>query len=328
MEINRRALYNSLRMNWVLDPTLEVEAWQVEDYRSMPIDGLFERLDDMDIRMDKVSFTAFADTFDTPEELTEALIVDEDKDEKHLDKVYLIVFELWRRLVPEKPALSILCDEIDYQIHLYDQGHREALESMSDTLADLQVVLDENSDEGADPHEAFDCINSGCANDIESFLNDFISEKIDEEDYTYASDLIEGFGSYMHDDKWFEFFRARLVSVTDPDEANAIVKKLISGKSGASDLDFNLEALSFLVIIGERETFEKLVKQTVALIESEEDFQALVSISADFYHRLDKEQIESQLQSLLKKREKVSLEQSFHLKDPQLTDFFKILGIR
>ena len=328
MELNRRALYNSLRMNWILDPTIEVEAWQVEDYRSMPLDGLFERLEEMDIRLDKVTFTAFADTFDSPEELTEALVVDEDKDEKHLDQVYLIVFELWRRLVPEKLALTVLCDEIDHQIHLYDQGHHEALEAMSDTLANLQVVLDENTDEGADPHEAFDCINSGCANDIESFLHDFISEKIDEEDYAYASDLIEGFGSYMHDEKWFEFLRARLVSVTDPDEANDIVKKLINGKPGSSDLDFNLEVLSFLVIVGERETFEKLVKQTVAMIETEEDFQALVSISADFYHRIDKEQIESQLQGLLKKREKVSLEQPFDLKDAQLVDFFKILSLR
>lgn len=328
MEINRRALYNSLRMNWVLDPTVQVEAWQVEDYRSMPLDGLFERLDEMDIRMDKLSYIAFAANFDTPEELTEALVVDEDNDEKHLDKVYLVVFELWRRLIPEKPALSVLCDEIDHQIHLYDQGHNAALEAMSDTLANLQVVLDENTDQGADPHEAFDCLNAGCANDIESFLHDYISDKIDEEDYGYATDLIEGFGNYMSDARWFEFLRARLVAVTDPEEAYAIVKKLLHGKTDKNDLDFNLEALSFLVVVGERDLFEKLVKETVPLIESEEDFQALVSISADFYHRIDKEQIESQLQNLLIKRQKVSPEHPFQKKDPQLVDFFKILSIR
>ena len=82
MEMNRKALYNSLRMNWVLDPTIDVEAWQVEDYRSMPIDGLFERLEDMDIRMDKGSFIAFAGSMDTPEELAETLALEDDADEK------------------------------------------------------------------------------------------------------------------------------------------------------------------------------------------------------------------------------------------------------
>lgn len=116
--------------------------------------------------------------------------------------------------------------------------------------------------------------------------------------------------------------------MTDPEESYAIVKKLINGKSNKNDLDFNLEALSFLVVVGERDLFEKLVKETVPLIESEEDFQALVSISADFYHRIDKEQIESQLQNLLLKRQKVSPEHPFQKKDPQLVDFFKILSIR
>ena len=36
MDAERRALYNSLRMHWLLDPNMAVEPWQVEDYRSMP----------------------------------------------------------------------------------------------------------------------------------------------------------------------------------------------------------------------------------------------------------------------------------------------------
>lgn len=328
MEINRRALYNSLRMNWVLDPTLEVKAWQVEDYRTMPLDQLFERLEDKDIRLDKNSLAGFADTVDDPEELTEALLPDSAQDMELQDQVYLIIFELWRRLLPEKSCLSILCDEIDHQIHQYDQGLANSGEAIADTLVNLQVLLDDNTDEGADPHEVFDCINSGCANDIESFLHDFISEKIDECNYSYATELLEGFSCYLRDVKWSEFLRARLVAVHDPDQANKLVKQIISGKYAGRDLEFNLEVLSFLVSIGDRETFERLVKQSAELLQFEEDFQALISISADFYHRLDKEQIEHSLQTILKQREKHRPDKNFDIKDPHFVAFFNILATR
>lgn len=329
MEINRRALYNSLRMNWILDPTLEVKAWQVQDYRAMPLDAIFERLEDMGIHLDKVSFSAFADSVDNPEDLAEALLDDTSSVEMEVqDQIYLLVFELWRRLLPEKPCLSILCDEIDHQIHLYDQGQATTGEGIADTLANLQVILDENTDEGADPHEIFDVINSGCANDIESFLHDFISEKIDDCNYSYATELLEGFSSYLPDVKWFEFLRARLVAVNDPEEANQIVKKLIGGKNPDPDLEFNLEVLSFLVSIGNRETFERLIKQSAELLQVEEDFQALLSISADFYHRLDCEYIEKSLQALLKQREKYHPEKKFDIQDPHFAAFFNILSTR
>ncbi|HEV8051584.1 MAG TPA: hypothetical protein VGP47_03750 [Parachlamydiaceae bacterium] len=328
MEMNRRALYNSLRMNWIMDPALAVEAWQVEDYRSIPLDLLFERLEDRDIRLNKSSFATFADSVDTPEDLTESLLHDSSEDMKLQDQVYLIIFELWRRLLPEKPCLSILCDEIDHQIHLHDQGLPASSEGVTDMLANLQVVLDENTDAGADPQEAFDCINSGCANDIESFLHDYISEKIDECNFSYGTELLDGFSSYVHDAKWFELLRARLVAVSDQEEANKIVKELIGDKHAEPDLEFNFEVLAFLVAIGDRETFESIARQTIELLQYEEDFQALVSISADFYHRMDKEKIETSLQSISKQRQKNDPEKRFDSRDPDLAVFLNIISMR
>lgn len=315
-------------MNWIMDPALAVEAWQVEDYRAIPLDQLFERLEDRDIRLNKSTFVAFADSVDDPEELTESILHDSSEDMEVQDQIYLIIFELWRRLLPEKPCLSVLCDEIDHQIHLHDQGQGANGEGIADTLADLQVVLDENTDAGADPHEAFDCINSGCANDVEAFLHDYISEQIDEDNYAYATELLDGFSSYLHDVRWFEFLRARLVAVSDQEEANKIVKELIADKHGEPDLELNLEVLSFLVTIGDRETFENIARQTLELLQVEDDFQALVSISADFYHRLDKETIETSLQSILKQRQKHHSEKKFNRNDPDLAAFLNIISQR
>ncbi len=54
--IERRALYNLLRMNWINEPTLPVESWQVEDYRALSLPDLFGRLKDFNIQLERVSF--------------------------------------------------------------------------------------------------------------------------------------------------------------------------------------------------------------------------------------------------------------------------------
>lgn len=328
MEMNRRALYNTLRMNWINEPTSEVEPWQVEDYRSMPIDELFERLENKEIRLDKSSFVAFADTMDSPEDMTETIVADASEDIQLYDQIYLVIFELWRRLLPEKPSLSIFCDELDHQIYLFDRNELVRSEDMEDALANLQVILDENTDEGANPHDAFSCICQYCANDIETFLHDFISEHIDNNNNTYAADLLDGFEDYVQEPRWFEFLRARIAATNDPDEAINIVKKLIASNKGAPDLELNFEILNFLVTYGDRESFEFLVMKTAELIEVEEDFQSLLSICADFYHRLDRESIEKALQNILLARAKRTREHPFNTQDPHFLELLKILATK
>lgn len=323
--MNRRALYNSLRMNWVMDPTIDVEPWQVEDYRTLPADEIFERLDDKGIHLDKTTFLAFADSVNSPEDLTDGLLEDTQDDISAQDQVYLLIFELWRRLLPEKPSLSIFCDELDHQIHLYDSGQIKNIEPIQDALANLQVILDENFDEGADPIEAFNCVDDGCANNVESFLYDYIAEQIDNGNNSYAVELLEGFSRYLRDAKWFEFLRARVLSSTEPKEANQIIQRLITKAAKDPDLEYNLELLSFLVSAGEKETFERLVKSSLPLLELEEDFQDLVAISADFFHRLDQETVENTLQNILNMRAKNPLHKQFDPKDPQLATFKKVV---
>lgn len=325
MDVNRRALYSSLRMNWVLDPTMEVEAWQVEDYRAVPLDGLIENLEDLGISLDKSSFLVYAETVDTPEDLTDFLLHDGPADPRVHDKIYLLIFEMWRRLLPERQCLSIICEELDHQIYLYDKGHTENAESMQDTLANLQVILDDNVDDGADSVSIFEYINSACANDLESFLYDYISDQIDNNNTTYASELLEGFSNYISDHKWFDFLRIRLIAATDTEEANHLIQNLIEDDVEDHDITFNLEMLSFLVRVGEQEVFEDLVKNTLPLLQIEDDFQSLLSICADFYHRLDVEEKEQVLLSILENRKKIDLDHPFVKKDPDFVKFSSIL---
>lgn len=316
--IERRALYNLLRMNWLNDPCMTVQTWQVEDYRSLPFATLFERLKQLDIHLDRTSFVAYADESDSPEELTDHLIGDRQLKADVEDQIYLLVFELWRRLMSEKPSVSIICNELDYQIHAYDSGKLESSTGLQDALANFVLVLDENVDEGVPPKEALQLVSAFCANDIEMFLYDFISEQIDEENDSYAHDLLDDFSAYLEGNKWFDLLRARLIGQSNRKGANKILAQLIEDQLEKNELEFNLELLSFMTEIGDPQTFKTILRFTIPLLQTEEDFQDLLHICIDYFHRLDDESQEQALHRLLQTRANRALNQSFDPKDPDL----------
>lgn len=325
--IEKRALYNLLRMNWLNDPRIDVEPWQVEDYRSAPIDTLFDRLRQLGFHFERTSFIAHADACDAPEELAESLFQDDITDAKEQDQIYLIIFELWRRLVPEKPCLSIFCDELDHQIHLFDRGEITQPEHIQDIIAELQVVLNEHVDKGIKPIDAFDAVTSCCANDIATFLYDFIAEQIDTNNDLYASDLLEAFTPYIKDKKWFTFLKARLLFLSDPISANLMIKELVHKHSKNPDLEFNLEILSSMVQYGQKSIFNQLLKDTIPLLKTEEDLQDLLSIYSDFAHYQDDEEIEKALQESLKNRSQNNSEAFINQNDVIISSLKKLISV-
>lgn len=235
--LQTKALYNLLRLNAVDDPSLKADPWALEDLRILSLEELFDR-----IQLDRAIFDQFATNCDTPEELAELLLSD-GASEAERDPFYLLVFELWRRLFPEKQTLSIFCDELDTRISLYDHGSPESDELIQDALANLLEVLDENADAGADPEDIFSSICDYCAHDLESFLYDYISDLLDSGNSLYASELIEGFSPYIIEPLWFDFLRVRLLSYTDIGDANLAMHRLLESEL---DLPLLLEIIRFL----------------------------------------------------------------------------------
>lgn len=307
MLIERRALYNSLRIHWLHNPSLTIESWQVEDLRSIPLENLFQKLATQGIRLDRNSFIAYGQNAESPEDLTAILIGDLTLDSTIQDKIYLVIFELWRRLLPEKRSLSIFCDELDYQISLYD-SQAETQETIQDVLAYLEQLLVENSDQGQKPQAIFKLVGSFCANDVESFIYDFIIDQIEQENYSYASELLESFFPYIQNSLWFEFLQARLSMRSDPVAANELLRKILRKSQNLLDIDFNLEVLSYLVQDGEKDLFTQLAKQTLSLVKTKEDLAEILYLAADYYHCLDDDKQEKEIAEILTKRA--------HLTDP------------
>lgn len=326
MQVEKRALYNSIRMNWFYDQSFKAELWQIEDYRKIPLDALFDRLKLFKFSLDKISFSALADHADSPEELAEQLIADAELDIQKQDQVYLIIFELWRRILPERLSLSIFCDEFDHRIFQYDTGQLSNPESIADVLANFKIILDDNVDDGIEPHEAFQSVVAGCANDVESFLYDFITEQLDSDNDSYAAELLEAFHDYVQDVKWFDFLKARILSNSDFEVSLEEIKKIILNPKYQPELEFNLEMLSFLVQGENHKIFSLLVKKTLPLIQHEEDFQDLLNICCDFYRVLDSETKEKAVLEIIQKRSQYSMEKKVQNSDPHRSELLKIIA--
>lgn len=316
--LQTKALYNLLRLNAAEDATVTADLWAVEDLRLLAMDELFLRLEKYKVRLTRISFHQFSDRCDTPEELTDLLLPD-GLSEKERDPFYLLIFELWRRLLSERQSLSIFCDELDHRITLYDQGNIESDELVQDALANLLEVLDENVDAGADPKDVFTAVSNYCANDLEQFIYDYIAELLDNGNSLYASELIEGFFFYITEPLWFDLLKARLLAFTDIDNANLAIHRLLEN---ALDLPLLLEILYFLATNGKQTLFILAVNKAIACLSSNEELIEVMTLVADYYRRLDEEVLEQAVQKLLKQRKE--LRSAFDPKDP---DLVKLQGL-
>lgn len=324
--VERRALYNLLRMHWLADPQIVVEPWQIEDYRLLPLPQIFTRLQNFSILLNGTSFKAYADQCDSPEDLTDYLLGDRPVQPEIEDQIYLLLFELWRRLVNEKPCFSIFCDELDHLIYQYDNAQLNTPTGIQDAVAELLSILNENVDAGIEPKDALKRISDYCANDLETFLYDFISEQIDIDHESYAHELLDGFTIFLGENKWFLLLRAKHVGQTNAKLANKLLANLIENHTDDSDLEFNLELLSLMSIVGMPLLFQKLVEQTIPLVNTEEDFQDLLTICIDYYQRLDEEKIEQKLLNFLQKRSSKLLTTSLNPNDASVKQFLEIIN--
>jgi hypothetical protein len=324
MQFQGRALYNLMRINWLEDPKIQVKKWQVDDYRAYLATQIYKELEKLGIFLTQESFLMYASGCDSPEELIDCLWLHEEDIEGH-DHVYLLLFELWRRLLPEKSSLSIFCDELDYRVYLYDRNLLPEEGLLEDAIADLEDILDQNVDRGEKPKDVFQTIGRFCAHDLEKFLYDYISDHIESKKDLYASELLDEFYDYISNTKWFDFLRIRLFINSDPYDANANLRRLLEQSEEDPNLEFLLEITSFLVHCGDPALFLKSVKQAYELIRDEEDFQALIKLVSEYFCCLDKDQQYKTLQTFLDKRSKNRLDTPLDPSDKDLWTFSKLL---
>ncbi|HSX04498.1 MAG TPA: hypothetical protein VLG76_07195 [Rhabdochlamydiaceae bacterium] len=317
-----KALYNLLRINSLEDPNLEVEPWAIEEYREIPTEELFLRLKKLAIPLNEQTFLHYAENCDSPEQMAEMLWTQEEYS-KDFDQSYLLIFELWRRLLPGKQTLSLFCNDLDHLIFLYDRDKLEDQQPLQEALQQLETILDENVDQGANPAQLFQTVLDHSAHDIESFLHDYISDQIEQENGLYASELIDGFYAYVQNKRWLDFERMRLLTMTDHDEGMLMLSRILDDLGENPDFELLMQIAHFLA---HQDAFEFLLRTLLLakpLIQTEADFQEMLLAATEFYRLSDQAEREDALQSLISKRASIPLDEAFSPSDPDLNYLFK-----
>ena len=76
-----------------------------------------------------------------------------------------------------------------------------------------------------------------------------------------------------------------------------------------------------MVQVGDRSLFVKLAKLTLAVLKTEEDFVELMKVVADYYRRLDQDDIEKAIQKIMSIRQGKKSIEKINLKDPDIKKF-------
>ncbi len=296
MKFQGRAFYNLLQVNFIKDSSMEVEGWQVEDYRAFDGERLFSRLKDLGTDLSQESFLAAAGECSSPEELFEVLSPEEN------EQVYLLVFELWRRLLKGEKPLSIFCDELDYLMLLYDTDQLEEPERLAEQLDELENILDDSFDEGLDEEAVWEALRPYLAHDLEIFLFDYSLDLLEEGHHTEVSELVDGFHPYVHDKRRFDFLHLPLLFETDEDEAEAMAERLIEELKEKPDVELLFELLRLVASATESDLFLEVFRLAREQVMEGGDKKELVEIVCDYLNFNDYEEDETALRSILQEK--------------------------
>jgi hypothetical protein len=326
MDFQGRAFYNLLRFNSIEDPAIRnYEKWQVEDYRSLTDQDLFLRLKKLGLALDLEAFLEIAKNFETPELLSEYLTPDETEVEM-IDKIYLPLFELWRRFKKDCRSLSIFADELDLWMQVYDGQKEDVDDIIHSYLFELENFLDEAADAGKDPKEVFAYISSFFAHDIENFVYDFVYDLVEKESLVSASELIDAFIPYVKRETWFEYLRLRIFSRQDVEQFSFLVHRFAEKVLEMKDFELLLEVLDLMIDDSLIDLFFEFFRQGLSLITNSNQLKEMALILKDFYDSIEDHRKSQFVQSYLTVIAKKDFSKKLSKNDPLIEELSKLIG--
>jgi len=313
MQLHRRAVYNMIHLRDAVNVD-ELEPWQKENYRALKDSTLFMRLQDCGLTIPNLKmFNQLAAEFESPDEMADQLAPND-------DRIYLLLFELWRRHLPEQRCPSVFCDELDYQITCFERDEFEHQDELQEIVDYLQQILDDHVDEGADPRAVYQAFQQHCAHNLDQFLYSYAAAQIELGNIEYAYDLIEGFYRYIDEPLFFDFLLARIAILQNPEEGTEYLTKLLKK---VKRLDLAEEILVYLAQERNHPLFCQLVAKTTALLEDEASFKELLDLCILHFDELSIDA--SQLQAMIVKRSRRSPEAPLDQNDADIKELKKLM---
>jgi hypothetical protein len=308
-----RAKYNLLRYKKRENPDLTFFDWQIRDYRSLDTKELFSGLKSLGVDLDEEAIHAFADAEKRPEEIDFQLTSDKK------EEAYLYLFELWRRLCPDRKSISIFCDQLDAFIDSYDQGIENQNENI---LIELFDILDESVDEGLKPKAVYKQLTPYLAHDLDSFFYNYICDQVDRDNEVGASEILENIYEYVEGNLWFEFLRIRLLRGALSEDATAMMARFLEKLKAKPDIELSFELLYYMIETGHKELFISTYKTVLKEIETEDHFMEMLEIIFSYYSLNDLEREESLIRELIQQRKNIPHRQKISFQDKEILSQF------
>ncbi len=303
MELGTKALYNSVRFRALQEGddihSRDSNSWKVANYRNYSLEQLFLELSKLGRTLDKETFLAYSEECDSPEDLLNLFVLEPDEENPEaVDQFYLILFELWRRLIPERPSITILCDELDQNILAYDLGEGDSEPVLESTEA-LFEVIQRNVDEGMPSQEAFKAIEAHCAHDLRRFYTDFILDLLDEGAEKDAEELFFKLSPLLELSPWALLIQARFIAKQSPKKASSLLKQALHlTDKGAMQIGFYAEATQALRWIEDDSLCAPILDAGYRAIKSWEDVITYLEILSDFVSFYDLDQLDARVQKI------------------------------
>ncbi|SCA63927.1 hypothetical protein SCG7109_BP_00050 [Chlamydiales bacterium SCGC AG-110-M15] len=134
-------------------------------------------------------------------------------------------------------------------------------------------------------------------------MYDFIASQIDDENDSYASELLDGFSEFIADPVWFDFLRIRIQAMNNSKEAQDALEELLDEVDEQKDLDLYLEVLQFVAHHCDFHILARVAKNTIQEIETVEDFNDFVKLCSDYFQQRDYEEEAECFHALVKPSE-------------------------
>jgi tetratricopeptide (TPR) repeat protein len=236
----------------------EPSRWEPEKVAGMTNEEIVKKLKELVPVFDLDSFVAKTGKYLSCEDLTEteyypvATFSDEDE-----DFIWMACEELWKRLVPDKPAVEHVAEQVDNLIEeILKAGERkrwnEVFRRSRDALDLICCHTIEETPTGRRIRRDFyERLRDTTFYDFDSFLDDLMQNLIGHEEYERVIDIAGIFGNGLGDDIFLDYKAESLLGMGKKEEAERLYQEVIS--RNPDNPWFLLRAGDCLVTYGEKD---------------------------------------------------------------------------
>lgn len=308
-----RSFYNLLQRQYAAGEVTDVPEWKVRDYRQLSIEDLFCELEQLGVEIDVDQLEVIADQAVSPEEVAESIAPAGEP----RDRVYLLLFELWRRLFDDHETISLFCDELDHTIAAYEDDPATNEEDIYILLKELIGILEQNITLGQKPKELFVAVSHYLSHDLESFIYNYIQDLIEGGREMVASELTSNFAHYVQQTLWFDLLKIRLLSGASSHDATAMMARFLEQLQRRPELDLYLDLLHYLNRTGHLELFAQVVREVIPLIKTRQEYVEILDILSEFTHFNDQRQEGELIERLLQQVRQLPPAETISIQDKQ-----------